>query len=99
MWHQLLLPDVMVQSPAGDADATTEHETGDHRAIYEIVVIPVVDAGTDNHRALAFAFLGGQSPFARKSDDLPGLDTGELLLPGWCIRGPFVFIIFRVISA
>jgi hypothetical protein len=40
----------------------------DRGPVHQIAVIPVVDAGADDHRALAAGFFSGDGPLASEAD-------------------------------
>ena len=79
---QLLLPDVVGQPAAVDADAAGQHQRDDAGAVEQVVVIPVVGAGADDDQVLAVGLLGVLAPLAGKVDQRIAVDAGVLLLPG-----------------
>ena len=85
---QLLLTDVMRQSAAVDADATAEHQRMNAGPVHQIGVIPVIDAGPDEDRALASGVLGGRRPFTGEANQHVTTNAGVLLAPGRACREP-----------
>ena len=67
--RQLLLADVVVHAAAVDAAAAAEDEGRDRRPVGEVVVVPVVDPGADDHHRLALRPLGVGRELAREADD------------------------------
>ncbi len=61
-------------------------------------MVPVVDPGADDDRALALGLLGGGGPLAGELDDVGPVDAGVFFLPGRSVGAAFGVVIFRVIS-
>ena len=74
---QLLLADVVIQTTTVLANTATQHQRDDTGTVDQVGVIPVVNAGTDNDRTLAFSLLGGRSPFTGELDDIGSINTGK----------------------
>jgi len=88
----------MIKAAAVAPHAPGQHQPGDGGAIQQVVVVPVIDARTDDDRALALGFLGGGRPLARELDHGLPVDAGEAFLPGGRIRAGLVVVALRVVA-
>src|SRR5215831_14706790 len=71
----------MVHATAVAATAAAQNERSDGRAVDQIVVVPVVGAGTDDDHGTALSELRVAGKLARKPDRRFAADAGEALLP------------------
>ena len=79
---QLLLADIVRPAAARLADATAHHQHVDDAAVVHVHVVPVVQAGADDHHRAAVGLLGVAGELARRRDDLVARHAGDLLGPG-----------------
>ena len=87
----------MVHPAAVAPAAAAKHQGGDRRAIGQIIVVPVIDAGPDDDHRATLGHLGIGGELARQPGDRLAADAGVFLLPGGGIRR-FDVIILRIIA-
>ena len=80
------------------ADAAAEHQRVNAGPVHQIGVVPVVDAGTDQDRALAFGVLGRRSPFACETNQHVAADPRVLLAPGRRVRRVGIVVVGGVLA-
>src|SRR5215468_5327623 len=66
---QLFLPDVMIQAAAVDTHTAAEHQGVNSGAVHQVVVVPMIDPGTDDDGAFAAGMPRRITPLARKADE------------------------------
>jgi hypothetical protein len=64
--RQFFLAHVMIEPAAVPSDAATQHQTHHPGAVYQVVMVPVVDTRTDDDHAFAFGDVGRVRPLAGK---------------------------------
>ena len=79
---QLFLSDIMRPAAARLADASAHHQHVDDAAVVHVHVVPVVQAGTDDHHRTALGLLRVERELAGRGDDLVARHAGDLLRPG-----------------
>ena len=91
-------PDVVRQPAAVHAHAAAEHQRVDAGAVHQVVVVPVVDAGADDDRALAAGEPRGLAPLAREADQRVAAHAGVLLRPRRRVGRVLVVVVRRVVA-
>ncbi len=63
-------------------DASAHHQKIDDATVGHVHVVPVIDAGAEDHHGLALGLLGIARKRARHGNHGIGFDAGDALLPG-----------------
>ncbi|MNK29823.1 hypothetical protein D3C87_482260 [compost metagenome] len=79
---QLFLAHIVRPAAAALAHAAAHHQHVDDAAVDHVHVVPVVQAGADDHHGLAFGIVGVLRELARHLDHLRTRHAGVLFLPG-----------------
>src|SRR5690349_17842085 len=88
----------MVHSAAIASTAAAQDQRRDSRAVDDVVVVPVVSAGTHDDHGTALSELRVAGELARKPDRGSTADAGEALLP--CRREqPVLVVVARRVIA
>ena len=83
---QFFLAYVVGPAAPAFADAAAHHQHVDHAAVVHVTVVPVVHAGADDYHRATFCLVGVVGELPRHGDHLIAWHTGDLLLPGRCVR-------------
>src|SRR5689334_13176932 len=88
----------MVHSAAIASTAAAQDQRSDSRAIDDVVVVPVIGAGTHDDHGTALSELRVAGKLARKPDRGRAADAGEPLLPGRREQPVLVVVARRIIA-
>ncbi len=89
----------MVEAATVFTDTAAQHQSRDTSAIQQVGVIPVVDTGTDDDRALAFGGFRRRGPLAGELGNIGAVDASKFFLPGRSISPLLVIVTLRILPS